>query len=158
MLFYGGNIGARCIYSTSNFEQNGPSDQPFPITFSKKENIICVQKVAILANLERFFEKFQSVAKLKPFFLLLPSKPPQHSHARARRVILANARIEHHFKIQIGYFGYCRIPLSTEKITILPIYFCKREGLTRLWRNLLTFLKIAKFNPFFLMKAITSKP
>ncbi len=45
-------------------------------------------------------------------------RPRNIPHERALRVILANARSDHHFKIQIGYFGYCRIPLNTEKITI----------------------------------------
>ncbi len=44
-------------------------------------------------------------------------------------VILVNVRSERHFKIPIGYFGNCKIP---EKITILPTFFCKHLGLTRL--------------------------
>ncbi len=28
----------------------------------------------------------------------------------------------------IGYFGYCRTPLKTEKIIILPIFFCRSGG------------------------------
>ncbi len=38
--------------------------QPFPITFSKNENDIYVQKVTFLYDFEKIFEKFQSVAKL----------------------------------------------------------------------------------------------
>ncbi len=54
--------------------------------------------------------------------------PYNTPHARAQRFILANARSERHFKIQIGYFGYCEIPLNTEKITILAIFIYKRRG------------------------------
>ncbi len=81
--------------------------------------------------------------------LLSPYNTP---HACARRVVLANARSERHFKIQIGYFGYCQIPLNTEEITILPILIWTRRGLTRLWRNLQIWVKLARCNPLFLMK------
>ncbi len=47
VLFFVGNVGAKCTYITSTIRQNGSSDQPFPITFSKNENDIYVQKVAI---------------------------------------------------------------------------------------------------------------
>ncbi len=53
-------------YLSPNFWQNGSSDQPFPIIFSKKENYVYVQKVVFLDNFERIIEKFQSVAKLWP--------------------------------------------------------------------------------------------
>ncbi len=66
--FFVGNVGLKCTYITSNFRQNGSSDQPFSITFSKNENGIYVQKGTFLDNFERLFEKFQSAAKLKPFF------------------------------------------------------------------------------------------
>ncbi len=46
------------------FGQNGPSDQPFPITFSKNNNGIYAQKAAFLENFEKIFEKVQTVAKL----------------------------------------------------------------------------------------------
>ncbi len=55
-------------YLSPNFWQNGSSDQPFQIIFSKKENYIYVQKVVFLDNFERIIEKFQSVAKLWPEF------------------------------------------------------------------------------------------
>ncbi len=71
------------------------------------------------------------------------------SHTCARHVIYASERSERHFKIQVSYFGYCRIPLNTEKITIVPIFFCKRRCLTRLWRNLPIWVEIASFNSFF---------
>ncbi len=58
----------KCACLTSNFGQNGPTDQPFRITISKLENYIYVQKGAFLDNVERVFEKIQSVAKLWPFF------------------------------------------------------------------------------------------
>ncbi len=66
--FFVGNVGAKCTYITSNLRQNWSSDQPFLITFSKNEDDIYVQKVAFLDNFKRVFEKFLSVAKLKPFF------------------------------------------------------------------------------------------
>ncbi len=136
VLFLVGNVGAPCTYKTSNYRPNGSSDQPFPITLSKNENDIYVQKVAFLANLKLFLKNSIPLQSYSHFPEFLPSKPPEHSHARAWRVILANARSERHFKIQFGYFGYCRIPLNTEKITILAIFFCKRKGLTRLWPHL----------------------
>ncbi len=49
---------------------------------------------------------------LQNYRLVSPLRAP---HARARRVILANVRSECHFKMQIGYFGYCQIPLNAEK-------------------------------------------
>ncbi len=55
-------------YLSPNVWQNGSSDQPFPIIFSKKENNIYVQKVVFLDNFERIIEKFQSDAKLWPEF------------------------------------------------------------------------------------------
>ncbi len=55
-------------YLSPNFWQNRSSDQPLPIIFSKKENYVYVQKLVFLDNLERIFEKFQSVAKLWPAF------------------------------------------------------------------------------------------
>ncbi len=64
VLFLVGNVGAQCTYITSHVRHNGSSDQPFPITLSKNENDIYVQKVAFVANFERIFEKFHSVAKL----------------------------------------------------------------------------------------------
>ncbi len=51
-------------YRVEMLAQNGSSDQPFPIIFSKNKNDMYVQKVAFLANFEKIFEKFQSVAKL----------------------------------------------------------------------------------------------
>ncbi len=66
--FYGGNVGLKSAFITSNLRQNGSSDPPFPATFSKNENGIYVQKGAFLDNFESIFEKFKSVAKLKPFF------------------------------------------------------------------------------------------
>ncbi len=64
VLLFSGNVGAKCTYITSNFKQNGSSDQPFLITFSKNENGIYVKKVVFLATFESIFEKFQSAAKL----------------------------------------------------------------------------------------------
>ncbi len=34
-VHFGGNVGSKCTYITSNFRQNGPSDQPFKNAFSK---------------------------------------------------------------------------------------------------------------------------
>ncbi len=159
VLFFVGNVGAKCTYITSNYRQNGSSDQPFPITFSKNENGIYVLKLAFLANLERIFEKLKIRWKVIAISLNMGLVSPYNTpHARARRVILAKARSERHFKIQIGYFGFCQIPLNTEKITILAIFIYRRRGLTRLWRNLPIWVKIARFNPFFLMKVTISKP
>ncbi len=64
VLFLVGNVGAKCPHITSHFRHNESSDQPFPITFSKNGKDIYIQKVVFLANFERIFEKFQSVAKL----------------------------------------------------------------------------------------------
>ncbi len=80
------------------------------------------------------------------YCLVSPRNTP---HARARRVIFANTRSGRHVKLHISYFGYCRVPLNIEKIIILPIFFYKRGGLTRLWRNLPIRVKIARYNPFF---------
>ncbi len=70
------------------------------------------------------------------------------SYFQKRKEILKNSnplQSFSHFKIQIGNFGFCRIPLNTEKIT------------RRLWRNLPLSVKITAFNPFFLMKGTISK-
>ncbi len=48
------------------------------------------------------------------------------------------------FKIQGGYFGFCRISLNTEKDIILPINFCKGGGLTRLYCSLTICDKITR--------------
>ncbi len=65
------------IYLSPNFWQNGSSDQPFPIIFSKKENYIYVQKVVFLDNFERIIKKnsnpLQSYGQNSN---LSPSKPP----------------------------------------------------------------------------------
>ncbi len=53
-------LASKCTYITSNFRQNGSSDQPFTITFSKNENGIYFQREAFLDNFERIFEKLQS--------------------------------------------------------------------------------------------------
>ncbi len=112
---------------------------PFSLTLKGKKKIpIHYKVIAILLN-----------------YVLV--SPYITSHARLRRVIPANARSESHFKIQNGYFGYCRFPLNTEKLINWPISFCKRDGLKRLWRNLPICVKIGNFNPFFLMKLTISK-
>ncbi len=36
-------------------------------------------------------------------------------------------------RVVSGYFGYCQISLNTEKIIILPLFFCKSGGLTQWW-------------------------
>ncbi len=59
--------------------------------------------------------------------------------------------------MHMGYFGNCQINLNAEKITLLPIYFCKRGGLTSLRRNPSMWLNIAGFKQYFLMKVNTSK-
>ncbi len=50
----------------------------------------------------------------------------------ARTCAACNSR-ERHFRMQSVYFGYCQISLNTEKIIILPIFFCKSGGLTQWW-------------------------
>ncbi len=96
------------------------------------------------------FWKIPIRCKVKASFLkYCLESPHNYPHARVRHVILANARIEPHLKVQIGCFGYCRIPLNTEKVIVFPIFFCKCGGLTRLWRNLPIWVKVAWFSPFF---------
>ncbi len=75
----------------------------------------------------------------------------KHLHARAQRAILVNARSERHFQTLSGYFGYYQISLNTEKIIIIPIFFCKSGVLTRLCYNLAISDKITWFAAFFLV-------
>ncbi len=50
-------LAIKCTNTTSNFGQIESPDQPFPVTFSKKENSVNVQKEAFLENRESVFEK-----------------------------------------------------------------------------------------------------
>ncbi len=112
-----------------------------------------VKLVSFRGNYDFDYEGLLVRCKVIAIFLNYCLVSPHNTpHARARRVILANARCQRHFKIQIGYFGYCWIPLNAEKIKILTLFFCKRGGLTRLWRNLPIWIKISCWNPFFLWK------
>ncbi len=124
--------------------------------FQKMKTVFMFRRWPFLITLKEFL-KNANLLQSYSFFLNKGLVSQYNTHERAQRVILANARNECHFKIQIGYFGYCRIPLDTEKIIILRLFFCKREGLTRLVRNLPIWVKIARFNSFFLMKVTISK-
>ncbi len=74
-----GYIGENCTYITSNFRQNGSSDQPFPIIFSKNENDIYVQKVVFAQTLEGFFNISNPLHSYSHFSKFSLSKPP-HVH------------------------------------------------------------------------------
>ncbi len=130
----------------------------FQSHFQKLKTVFMFRRGPLPITLKEFL-KIPIRCKVKAIFLnkglISPYNTPQ---ARARRVILANVRSGRRFKIQIGYFDYSQIPLNTEKITILPILFFQRRGLTRLWRNLLIWVQNCKVYSIFLMKVNISKP
>ncbi len=97
--------------------------------FQKFKTVFMFKRWSFSLTLKDFVRKIPTcskvIAMVLNYCLVSPHNTP---HARARRVSLANARSEHHFKIHIGNFGYCRVPFNTEKVTILPIFFYKRGG------------------------------
>ncbi len=88
--------------------------------------------------LEEFLKNSNPLQSYSYFSKLGPSKPLQHS-ARTCAASVLSPTCEF-FKIQIGNFGYCQLPLNTKKMTFWNRFFCNRRNLARLWRNLLTFL------------------
>ncbi len=106
----------------------------------------------LLFSLFAFLHALASAGELKStdrFCQLI--KVAKHLHARARRAILVSARSERYFEMQSGCFGYCHISLNAAKIIILPVFFYKSGGLTRLWCNLAIFDQITRFISFLLV-------
>ncbi len=134
-----------CCFLVEMLTQNvhiSPRICHFRSNFQKIKTIFMCRSWAFSQTLEEFFKNSNPFQQsFSHFSKLFHNKPPQHcTYVRARRVMSK----------------YRQVILAIVKF-LLQICFCKRRGLPRLWRNLPIWVKIARFNPFFLMKVTILK-